>query len=61
MVTRAEVLVEMLAQGFRRDIVAKYQTDKIVVCVMAKELDAIPVKQAVTDSLKQAREQAIVW
>ncbi len=61
MVTRAEILVEMLAQGFRRDIVSKFHTDKIVVCVSAKELQAIPLKIAVTDCLKEAREQGIIW
>ncbi len=61
MITRAEILVEMLIQGFRRDIIAKYQTDKIVVCVSAKVLGAIPLKTAVTDCLKEAREQGIVW
>ncbi len=61
MVTRAEILVEMLAQGFRRDIVSKFHTDKIVVCVSAKKLEAIPLKIAVTDCLKEAREQGVVW
>lgn len=61
MITRAEILVEMLAQGFRRDLVGKYQTDKIVVCVSAKALEAIPLKTAVTSCLKEAREQGIIW
>ena len=61
MITRAEILVEMLAQGFRHGIVSKYHTDKIVVCVSAKTLVAMPLKQAVTDCLKEAREQGIVW
>ncbi|MCH8023247.1 MAG: hypothetical protein IIB43_00940 [Candidatus Marinimicrobia bacterium] len=61
MITRAEILVEMLAQGFRRDIIGKFQTDKIVVCVSAKVLVATPLKEAVTGCLKEAREQGIVW
>lgn len=61
MITRGEILVEMLAQGFRRDIIGKFQTDKIVVCVSAKVLVASPLKEAVTDCLKEARNHGIVW
>ncbi len=60
MVGRAEILMEMIAQGFRRDRISKFQTDKIVVCVTAIMFDGTVLKDAVKHCLREARESGSI-
>ncbi len=60
MAGRPEILMEMIAQGFRRDRISKFQTDKIVVCVTAKMFDGTLLKDAVKLCLREARESGAI-
>ncbi|MCK4577698.1 MAG: hypothetical protein KAU50_02840 [Candidatus Marinimicrobia bacterium] len=59
MADKNEILLEMIFQGFPKDRVSKYYTDKIIVEISVKIITGMALKEAVKKGLIEAQGKGL--